>query len=848
MHKAVQSAIFAVAVSGMACAAVRMGENMIVNGRLELEQVEIPLHWEPSASAQVGKDMFYESSGGPNGIPCARFVNNGDKPKSFILRQYRYTLVPGAKYRLSAQIRTRGFSGDGGLLVVNAGWRKTVGITGFAANSDWKFRTQDVIAPESTDLKVYSVAIHLDSFRGEIAFADLKLEPLDEAACAGSDMPAGGDSETVPRFFPWDPLVGKIDTADRRMAFLFTGKLPPGTDFPDYNVTFSTLAGEVRQPLKDGVNEFTVPVGADKGMLSYKIQKNDGVKPLLSGAIAFKVVAKPRIDTAGHRRRNNLVTDILTAELSGKGFSGSFHTTRDDGWIYVKMAAKGDYVVSIDGTTALKSRGEADEVFRLLPKAGVHRLSVVGDAVGAVEVRQIPEIINSPPCFDSYVDTNPSYGWNFFKRHVMRNATTQFGDHIPKEHLGEYYASGARLFDKAVINKILNKPDGPALFPKWLKDHSWTKSPMMAGISLDETYFGRPEPLGLFIEGMRRFLAEYDGEKPIYSFIPGKPTMPGSEREAYALAANASYGRGKVLSEIYMYTKPTEAEAKAYINDYACDTMRKFRTLRPGVPFYPGATTGMIFGNFTQIPTLSLWHHPHVDYKYFLDMQFNAIANDPMFDGLETTGVWGSYYADEEMHRWTFMLTRHYCIEGRKEMLSERYGLKYLPGILENGDFIESFGGWAVDGAMTRETIYKFAEVAEKRWCGRSGDTFAVLKKEPGKTASLSQMLKNLVPGRTYSLDVICFNAKDARDGAVRPMRIPLNVALGGAAVKDDARSWVFVDRRPKSRGFCGTRVNRHHIVFTAQAAEIPFKLDNAAAPDGFEIGVNGIGAWPYVK
>jgi hypothetical protein len=181
--------------SCMACAAVSMGENMIVNGRLELEQVEIPLHWEPSASAQVGKDMLYESSGGPNGIPCARFVNNGDKPKSFILRQYRYTLVPGAKYRLSAQIRTRGFSGDGGLLVVNAGWRKTVGITGFAANSDWKFRTQDVIAPESTDLKVYSVAIHLDSFRGEIAFADLKLEPLDEAACAGSDMPAGGDSD-----------------------------------------------------------------------------------------------------------------------------------------------------------------------------------------------------------------------------------------------------------------------------------------------------------------------------------------------------------------------------------------------------------------------------------------------------------------------------------------------------------------------------------------------------------------------------------------------------------------------------------------------------------------------------
>jgi hypothetical protein len=205
------------------------------------------------------------------------------------------------------------------------------------------------------------------------------------------------------------------------------------------------------------------------------------------------------------------------------------------------------------------------------------------------------------------------------------------------------------------------------------------------------------------------------------------------------------------------------------------------------------------------------------------------------------------YYADDEMYRWTFMLTRHYCIEGNKEMLSSRYGLKYLPGILENGDFNESFDGWKVEGKTTRETIYKFADKSEMRWCGKSGDTFAVLAKEPGKTTRLSQTLKNLVPGRTYSLDVVCFNAQDARDDVVRPMRIPLNVTLGDAAEKDDELSWVFVDRRPKSRGFRGTRINRHHVVFTAKAAEIPFSVDNEDAPDGFEIGVNGIGAWPYV-
>ena len=107
--------------------------------------------------------------------------------------------------------------------------------------------------------------------------------------------------------------------------------------------------------------------------------------------------------------------------------------------------------------------------------------------------------------------------------------------------------------------------------------------------------------------------------------------------------------------------------------------------------------------------------------------------------------------------------------------------------------------------------------------------------------------MRHACPGRRYSLDVVCFNAKDARENAVRPMRIPLNVTLGDAAEKIESESWVFVDRRPKSRSFSGTRVNRHHVVFTAKATEIEFCIDNADAPDGLEIGVNGIGAWPYI-
>ena len=236
--------------------------------------------------------------------------------------------------------------------------------------------------------------------------------------------------------------------------------------------------------------------------------------------------------------------------------------------------------------------------------------------------------------------------------------------------------------------------------------------------------------------------------------------------------------------------------------------------------------------------------------KYFLDMQFNALANDPAFDGLGSVGVWGSYYCDEEMYRWTFMLARHYCIEGRKDMLSGKHGLKYLPGHVENGDFVGGLSGWRASGAVCVETLKGFAEGVERRWGGSApGDTFAVLRKSGGAAAKLEQTLKGFIPGRRYSLDVVCFDAKDAKAKVHRPALHPLSVALGDGAEKDARLSWTFVDRRKKegAKGW-GVRCNRHHVVFTARSREIMLTLDNSSAADGSETGVNWIGAWPYIE
>ena len=56
------------------------------------------------------------------------------------------------------------------------------------------------------------------------------------------------------------------------------------------------------------------------------------------------------------------------------------------------------------------------------------------------------------------------------------------------------------------------------------------------------------------------------------------------------------------------------------------------------------------------MPILSKAQHPEVDCKYYLDMQMNFAANDPVCRDIGLIGHWGSYYADDELHRWSFAL------------------------------------------------------------------------------------------------------------------------------------------------------------------------------------------------
>jgi len=225
-------------------------------------------------------------------------------------------------------------------------------------------------------------------------------------------------------------------------------------------------------------------------------------------------------------------------------------------------------------------------------------------------------------------------------------------------------------------------------------------------------------------------------------------------------------------------------------------------------------------------------------------MQLNMIANDPLFEGIDTLSYWTCYYADREFYRWSMALARHYCVEGRTDMLSDKFGYRYLPGHVANCDFREGLEGWTAAGAVSASKIKGLGEDLERRWYGGGiGDDFALFVKRPGETARLVQRAKGLVPGRLYCLQGCVFDAKAAREGRSAG-RADLDLAIDGVEI-DKNLSWRHVDKFTRPNKPVAV-VNLVHTVFRATGTEAEISLSNAAAPDGSELGANFISLSPY--
>ncbi len=201
-------------------------------------------------------------------------------------------------------------------------------------------------------------------------------------------------------------------------------------------------------------------------------------------------------------------------------------------------------------------------------------------------------------------------------------------------------------------------------------------------------------------------------------------------------------------------------------------SMRLSRGSRIGRPRNRGAKQQMViaFGLFS-MPPGGINKLPNVDYHVWMDQQMNVVANNPVFAGLDGIEWWTSLLADEETVRFVGKLYRHYAIEGKTSMLTRD---PLFLNHIQNADFAKGLEGWQLHAAEEEIDSTLLVSPATGRIEGalygagarpadpeHIGDTFLWMKRSAKAPNSFAQTIKNLEPGRLYSMEMFSCDYRD---------------------------------------------------------------------------------------
>jgi hypothetical protein len=137
--------------------------------------------------------------------------------------------------------------------------------------------------------------------------------------------------------------------------------------------------------------------------------------------------------------------------------------------------------------------------------------------------------------------------------------------------------------------------------------------------------------------------------------------------------------------------------------------------------------------------------------------------------GMGGLNWWTSLQADEETVRFVGRLYRHYAIEGKKELLTK--DPLFLTHI-QNADFEKQLEGWTLhateEGSIQAKKFPRYGRI-EGRYMGLGrpadpehiGDTFLWMKRSEQGPNTFSQPIRELQPGRLYSLKMFTCDYQD---------------------------------------------------------------------------------------
>ncbi|HTA30482.1 MAG TPA: hypothetical protein VK731_08345 [Candidatus Cybelea sp.] len=611
--------------------------------------------------------------------------------------------------------------------------------------------------------------------------------------------------------------------------------------------------------------------------------------PCLAIALAFMrgfadaaegVAAMPE-----NRKLNNLVELLLDIAPATGAQSCSF-VRPSAGWIFISFTTRGDGAVqlTLDKATAGEvpiypsaTDGPTREAMHYISQ-GAHTLQIEGQGAAAIEhltVKAIPELIYCGLGFEPRFKAYGPYDLNFLKRDILPNITTTIipnGLKLANSDIEDWHRQGKRYIVEVGINPEAKTADEHAAY--WTS--FFTNSPFIDGIIIDEFIVNRPisewmpvvkperrvrfdaerASYELYAEAFQKIHADTRfTNKLIYAYVGGSGKKLNQEIVGTNAIRSLLHCGYFVSPERYLHEMSSEKGSKEALREFV-EGLADWQAKEPGIKKQMIVTFGLF-----STPFISLNKQPNVDYHVWMDQQMNLVANEPSLAGLAGLNWWTSLVADEETVRFVGRLYRHYAIEGKTNLLTtDPLFLSHI----QNADFEQGTDSWnlhpAETGSIEAKSHPRYGRV-EGRYMGlisppdpeHIGDTFLCMRRSEKGPNTFSQTIKNLQPGRLYSLKMMVCDYDDLihpKPRKVEDTKSFASVLIDGAEV-DATRSFSEVyasDSEPK----IPVCITYHWKVFRAKATSATLTVSDwlspssPAGPFGQEQAFNFLEIQPY--
>ena len=707
--------------------------NLLSNGKLELFAGNFPQSWRFAGAHAPG----YASDGGFNN--GGRFIFTKRNVYITIRQDWTFTIVPGEKYRFRAKIRAKNFGAAvGRFFVFNNGWKTSAQVDIPQGSYDWQDFSYEFTGFESRG-GYYSTAIRVNKQRsGMLEVSDVCVEPATQSAYEKSTAYL----KLIPeiKLVALSPRLDFIPADNAELVCRWFG------DKTVKELTYTVGKIHRKAAVKDGV--VTLDLSGLKPD-NYVVKVTDG-----KSSTDIKVRIVPGVDTSQVKVLNNLHKVLFEKTLQANEKS-SFGNPRN-GWVLFTLP--NDMCVNVNGKELTNG-----EFVRL--NAGSYDFTVI-KGNGKVKISAVTEVSLYAFATGPFFTDIPKQDWSFVQKYMLPYTMNFLGSEASEADVKQL-RSGTRKFyvncKIAAINNAKLNAETP------IKTRGMdVNNKNVDGIFIDELAMGSEKPLVYFLKNLPRLTLT--PERDVYTYICGNLQNNRFTAKVFADSTNLT-AHSYILAELYLPNRYADEKlAEKFINDRLIAYAARLNKMLPGI--MPQIGIALCQSNMPL--NFSIDHEPEADHRVFLDMQLNAIANNPEFRNIGCINFWGGNYADTSRHRWISALFKHYVFEGKKSMLSDEFGLKLVPGHLKNASFREHLKYWTKSGSVGYGKAADGAIFLKYFNNNNDSSNMAIFTKNQ-YSAKLNQQMNNLEPGKKYKVRFV-ISGKGALNLSVdkRPLEVKM--------------------------------------------------------------------------